>query len=393
MSDDRLFCSECGTPNEGDAVFCESCGHRLDDTQAASGSTAGAEPQPVGRRRLSPALVALLTVVIVAGGALAFRARIASYLGSIGGSAKNSADSLQFAPVPHDVQLNDRPTGQQSPALAPPVILPGNQQVAGVQPASPRTPSAQPPGRRPQSVQPATPRQPDAQPSVQLPGRPAPFPEGFKPPEGATTSGSPAEASAGRNEGPTGIPAGAVVTRAVEEPAPARATGRIAAGSVLSLRTVDQVCTDKTREGARFKGVVQQEVAGSDGAAIPKGTIVTFVVDRLRRSGNPNDKVEFSVAAESIEIAGASYPVAATIDAVTVKPQRRGLLGTLAGVALGVTITKAAGGDTKSAIAGGVAGGAAGAIVGSQLKTGDGCIEKNAPIRITLGADLTMRAM
>jgi hypothetical protein len=153
------------------------------------------------------------------------------------------------------------------------------------------------------------------------------------------------------------------------------------------------VCTDKTREGARFRGVVQEDIEGSNGARIPKGTVVNFVVDRLRRSGNPNDKVDFSIAPETIEIGGSPSPLAASVDAVTVKPQRRGLFGALAGAALGVAVTKAAGGDTRAAVAAGAAGGAAGAVIGNQIKNGDGCIEKNSAIRITLQADLPMRAM
>jgi outer membrane lipoprotein SlyB len=85
--------------------------------------------------------------------------------------------------------------------------------------------------------------------------------------------------------------------------------------------------------------------------------------------------------------------VEAKVEAVSIKEKRRSLLGALVGAATVMTITKAAGGDTKQAVAAGVAGGAAGAIIGSQLKAGDGCIEKNAPIRITLRSDLTMRAM
>jgi hypothetical protein len=152
------------------------------------------------------------------------------------------------------------------------------------------------------------------------------------------------------------------------------------------------VCTDKTKEGARFKAVVQQDIQGSNGGTIPKGSVVTFVVDHLKRAA-ANQKPEFSVAAESIELGGRRYPVEASIDAVSVKPKKASLMGALIGAATVVAVTKAAGGDTKQTVAGGVAGGAAGAVIGNQIKKGDGCIEKNGNIRITLKNDITIGGM
>jgi hypothetical protein len=171
-----------------------------------------------------------------------------------------------------------------------------------------------------------------------------------------------------------------------EAPPPAR----IAAGSLISLRSADQVCTDKTKEGARFRGIVQDDVEGENGGRIHKGSVVTFVVASLKRGNTPTEKTDFSVAAQSVQINGSDYPLEATTDAVTIKAKSRGLFGALAGAAVGAAAAKAGGGDTKQAIAGGVVGGAAGAVVGGQLKTGDGCIEKNAPIRITLQSAVTL---
>jgi len=85
--------------------------------------------------------------------------------------------------------------------------------------------------------------------------------------------------------------------------------------------------------------------------------------------------------------------LAASVDAVTLKPKKVGLMGALVGAAAVAAATRASGGDVKQTVAGGVAGGAAGAVIANQLKTGDGCIEKNSAIRITLAADLTVRPM
>jgi outer membrane lipoprotein SlyB len=177
-------------------------------------------------------------------------------------------------------------------------------------------------------------------------------------------------------------------------PAPAAAPGgRIAAGSVLSLRAISQLCTDKSKVGDRVKASLERSITGTGGAALPQGTLVTFVVDQLKRGDEQaKQNTVFSVAPESIEIAGVPYALNAKLDTVVLKKKSRGLLGALVGAAAGVAATKAAGGSTAEAVAVGAAGGVAGAVVGGQLQHGDGCIEKNGLLRITLRDDLTLRA-
>lgn len=381
MPTDRLFCSECGASNEPDAGFCESCGHRLPDAYVEPEDAGDPEASPSPGRKLSPKLVAALAIVVLAGGAWAFRSPITAYIASLGGKSAKPADSVQLAPIPQDIQLNDKPIGNQPPGAVvktnPSAVAPQRQQQPNVAAMMSKAVTAR--ATRPGA---GTVRQPDA-PPPNLPTTVAAFPGDFRPPEPAPSFRPPAV---------TGVSVGNAGAVAAREEPPARAAGRIAAGSAISLRSADQVCTDKTREGAKFRAVVQQDIEGSNGATIPKGSVVTFVVDHLK-SASGNQKAEFSVAPESIELAGERYAVEANVEAVSIKEKRRSLLGALVGAATVVTITKAAGGDTKQAVAGGVAGGAAGAIIGSQLKTGDGCIEKNAPIRITLRSDLAMRAM
>lgn len=389
MATDRLFCPECGTPNEGDALFCESCGHSLQETGEAPADVA--TPVPQSERRLSPKLIGVLALLLAAGaGAFTFRDKITSLIGSGGDETATQADSVQLVTGPEaDPQLKDTAVDPSLESGMPPEVMKAMRDQA----ANLQTRTAQRPDPQPAPVRSGPARQPDVQPSASLPGMPTPFPEAIVPPPAAATSPTSTGASVNRSDGPPGLPPGAAVTKTGGESAPAPTSGRIAAGSVLSLKSVDQVCTDKTREGARFRAVVQEDVAGSNGATVPKGTSVTFVVDRLKRATAPNEKPEFSIAAQSIELNGAQSPLTATIDAVTIKPKKVGLMGALVGAAAAAAVTRAAGGDAKQTVAGGVAGGAAGAVIGNQLKTGDACIERNAVIRITLAADLTMRAM
>jgi hypothetical protein len=160
---------------------------------------------------------------------------------------------------------------------------------------------------------------------------------------------------------------------------------------VLALKATSQLCTDKSKVGDRIGAALQQDVFGPNGARIPQGSTVTFVVDQLKR-GDENTKARtvFSVTPQSIAIEGESYLLSATVDTVVLKKKGRGLLGAVVGAAAGIAAAKAAGGDTKTAVAGGIVGGAAGAVVGGQLEHGDGCIEKNALIRIRLSEDLSL---
>jgi hypothetical protein len=186
-------------------------------------------------------------------------------------------------------------------------------------------------------------------------------------------------------------PAGSSYSAAPPDiPTPAEAAPpplpRIASGTSIQLRSLNRVCSDKNKESELFRTVVDQQVEGSNGAMIPKGAVVTFIIDRLNRSGG---KVEFSVAPLSVQLNGSETPIIAGVDAVALKKANKGLLGAVVGAAAGIAAAKAAGGDTKAAVLGGAAGGAAGTLIGKQLQNADGCIETNAPIKITLRSDLT----
>jgi hypothetical protein len=115
---------------------------------------------------------------------------------------------------------------------------------------------------------------------------------------------------------------------------------------------------------------------------------MTFVVDRVKPA-SASEKAQFSIAAESVPIAGEQHAVKATVDAITIKEKSRSLVGALVGAAAAAAATRAAGGNTKTTIGGAVAGGAAGAVIGNQIRGGNGCIERNAAIRITLSSDIT----
>jgi outer membrane biosynthesis protein TonB len=324
-------------------------------------------------------------LLLLAGAAYAMRAPISSLLSSVipqaGARAVAGADSsdtvvktrdLQLAPLAGDsvvITLGDTAFDEGVITLQTPPSQPAPETVRVVQ-------------RAPAPVKPA--------PVARAPVEPAeeePVPEEPVAEEPAAEEPAPAEPTVQAPAPP--LVADPAPAPAVAPAPPPSAAARITKGSVLSLRAAEKICTDKKKEGDQFQAAVEQDVQG-DGAVIPKGTVVTFAIERLKRAAS-DQPLEFTVAPKSIALNGTSVPLAATVDTFAFKRKGRGLLGALAGAAVGAAATGAATGKTKGAVVGGVVGGATGAVVGSNLKTGDGCIDKKALMRITLTADLTPR--
>ena len=384
MPTDRTVCSACGSSNEADAMFCENCGARLGQAAAAP-----AQPQPAPAQsapvhanaspsqQKSRAPLMLAALVIVGGGAAwALGAPMPSFLSKVGIKTRG-ADSVQLAP------------SAQNPALADTAVRPGTKTA---QPGAPSLVPPAAPTRVSQNTSPQPTRQTNRASSAGSPPPPD-FPTapsaagGVASYPGFNLPTPPAESPPSVSTNPSSSePAPA----AASAPAPAapRPAGRIAAGTMISLRSASQVCSDKAQQGTRFTATVEQDVAGENGATIPRGTAMTFVVDRSK-AATASEKAQFSIAAESVPVAGEQRPVKATVDAVTIKEKSRSLMGALVGAAAAAAATRAAGGDAKTTIGGAAAGGVAGAVIGNQIRSGNGCIEKNAPIRITLSSDIT----
>ena len=136
---------------------------------------------------------------------------------------------------------------------------------------------------------------------------------------------------------------------------------------------------------------MDQDVTGMNGGRIPRGTNVSFVVDHLKRSTNAKENTAFSVVPDIAPNStnGTSYPVNGTVDSVVVKKNGHGLVGALIGAAAGVAATRAAGGNAGAAVAE-VRWRCGWWWVGSHLGNEDGCIDKNAFMRITLRSDPTL---
>ena len=102
-------------------------------------------------------------------------------------------------------------------------------------------------------------------------------------------------------------------------PAPPKpTTGTIAAGTQLSLKAASEICTNTNKVGDTFTATLNEPVAGSNGATIPAGAVVTFTASKLKRSENTNDPIEMVFAVNSVAFGGKTYAVDGTVTSVAV---------------------------------------------------------------------------
>jgi outer membrane lipoprotein SlyB len=372
----QIFCAECGAANHPDATFCENCGRPIAAVEPAP--VAAAAPAVVtttAKRGMPGWLIALLALIVVAA--------VARFVFPLqtGLAILAIEEKLHIGPYANDSTANTKPADSTAITLRD-----GSGQLTTLpnNPARPVEPTAPPPSvtvLRPDNPPPSTRR--DSTPVIrQIPNTPPP----------ASPPGTNA-ITVTRNDPPpppATVPPPAPAPPPPPAPPPAAPVARVTAGSTLTLKAADKVCTDKNKEGDRFRAAVDQDVTGANGARIPKGSFVTLAIDHLKRSNGSKENTVFSVVPTSIDINGVTYPVNASVDTVAVKKNGKGLLGALVGAAAGVAATRAAGGNAGAAVAGGIVGGAAGGVVGSHLGNEDGCIDKNALLRITLRSDLNL---
>src|SRR5262249_23373996 len=139
---------------------------------------------------------------------------------------------------------------------------------------------------------------------------------------------------------------------------PKPTSGSIAAGTTLALNTAAEICTNTNKVGDTFTATLKDPVAGSNGATIPAGAVVTFTISKLKRSENVNDPIEMIFAPTSISFGGKSYPMDAAIvpgfhvDKVKNMPQGSTAKKVVGGAAVGAIAGQLLGKNTKSTIAG-----------------------------------------
>ena len=183
-------------------------------------------------------------------------------------------------------------------------------------------------------------------------------------------------------------------------PAPAAApgprTGRISAGTGISVTTGDQVCTTNGRPGDKIVARVSADVVGADGAVIPAGSTAVLEVAEISRGQTP-EGAQLVFRVRTLEVSGDSYSVVGKADATpdlkrtrssesASSDKKKVIGGAIAGAILGQVLGK----DTKSTIIGAAAGGAAGAVTAKVTAKYDGCLAAGSTVRVVLEEPLSV---
>jgi hypothetical protein len=184
------------------------------------------------------------------------------------------------------------------------------------------------------------------------------------------------------------------------ETAPSGSEGRVAsigAGTTIALTSGARVCTNTHKPGDRFTATVTNAVQGSNGAVIPAGATAVVQVTSVERSENANDPARLGLVVQSVRFNGKTYPIDASITAVSTETQRESTRGddakkVIGGAIAGAVIGQILGKDTKSTVIGAATGAAAGTAV--AMGTGDyaGCIPNGGNITVKLNSAAQIQA-
>ena len=181
---------------------------------------------------------------------------------------------------------------------------------------------------------------------------------------------------------------------------PSGSEGRVAsvgAGTTIALTSGARVCTNTHKPGDRFTATVTNAVQGSNGAVIPAGATAVVQVTSVERSENVNDPARIGLVVQSVRFNNKTYPIDASITAVSTETQRESTKGddakkVIGGAIAGAVIGQILGKDTKSTVIGAATGAAAGTAV--AMGTGDyaGCIPVGGNITVKLNSAAQIQA-
>jgi len=164
----------------------------------------------------------------------------------------------------------------------------------------------------------------------------------------------------------------------------------VAQGTVLQLRTTDELDNKRAKEGAAVDFTVIRDVTVNGWLAVPRGATVHGVVTESKNAGQLGGAPELSLRLTSLDLGGKSYPLDS--DQFKVRgPNKAGrTAGNIIGGALvGAIIGGAAGGGGAAAI-GAAAGGTVGTAASAATPGPHAWIPAEAQVTFHLNSPLTV---
>lgn len=226
-----------------------------------------------------------------------------------------------------------------------------------------------------------------------------PPPVAETPPAAATAPAKPTQKPAAK---PTPKPAPQPEASATAPAAPAKPAaaepiqGVVAAGTTMQFTASSKVCSNTVSPGDKFTGTLSQSVSASNGVQIPEGATAVFEITDAKTAKNSNDDTYLRVRLVSVEYAGKTYAVNATVQSATTDRVRSASKGTdakkvVGGAILGAVAGQIIGKNTKGTVVGAAAGAAAGTAAAAATADYDTCVNSGAAITVVLDAPVTVR--
>ncbi len=173
---------------------------------------------------------------------------------------------------------------------------------------------------------------------------------------GRSTSGGQAAMAPAPSAAPA-APA-SVADKAPAPPPPKPVT--VESGTVLSIRMIDPIDSDRNQIGDRFRATLDTPISINDQIVLPQGADIEGRVAELRSSGHFTGQSEIALELTSLSINGRRYNI--TTDQFSRQGASRGKN----------TAAKVGGGAAVGAILGGIIGGGKGAAIGATVGAGAG---------------------
>jgi hypothetical protein len=175
------------------------------------------------------------------------------------------------------------------------------------------------------------------------------------------------------------------------------AAGRtLAAGTMINAATTTMISSRHNKAGETLSATVSSDILDSRGrVVIPAGSIVRMTITEIEPAENKSAKDgKIVLMPATIEIAGKSYPLDASIESVEHTLQGRGVTAgdaakVGAGAAVGAIAGRVLSGNKSGAIIGGVVGAAVGTGVAIETADRDVVVPAGAHVVLKLTTSLT----
>lgn len=184
----------------------------------------------------------------------------------------------------------------------------------------------------------------------------------------------------------------------VPEPPPAEpepSTFTAPAGTTFRVELTEELSTRTNRVGDRFTVRILDPLTDGRFVVAPAQTIIRGQITALQKSGGAGEPAVIKVNFEDVLVAGAYYPIDATVIEASPKTQSRTGTGEKAakiggGAVAGAILGRVVGGNAKGAVIGAAVGAAAGTAITLITEDKDAVLPAGSTLTLELDAPLTV---